>query len=127
MNENEEQEVAPIKLDLSKLTESMTANLASAEPIIDLNREYLKLEQGKPIRFIFTGTTEMVNSDTGEMTSCVVLMDGKKKLFIYASHVVYNACKDLPMYSGIEIEYTGDKKLTGGKNLKEHRITLLNS
>ena len=131
-NENEMVETKPIKMDMSKVTEEMTANLATAEAVVSLNKTYLKLAKNKAKRFLYTGLSSWDNEadkDTGEIKTvpCVVLMDMDKNMFITASHVIVNACKDLNQFAGIEIEYTGDKKLTGGKSLKEYRVVLLNS
>lgn len=126
-DETKEVTTPEIKVDLSKVTDDMTANLATAEAVVNLNKEYLQLEKGKAERFLFTGLSEFVKEDTGEVVDCVVLMDASKNLFITGSHVIYNACKDLPSFSGIEIEFTGEKKLSGGKKLKEYRVILLNA
>jgi hypothetical protein len=127
----------PIKNDLSKVNEDMLTNLATAEPIMNLNKTYAKFEEGKARRFVFGGVTEFVKEEytdqkTGEITPAktlpaVNLIDGDKNIYITASNVIVNACKDLPEWTGLEIELTGTKKLTGGKKLNEFRIMLLNA
>jgi len=113
--------------NLANVTDEMLSGLEEAKAAVVLNREYLNLKKGDPDRFLVTGLSEMLNSETGELTPTVVLMNAKKELFITASHMIVNATKDLEQFTPVEIEYTGDKKLAGKKTLKQYKITLLNA
>lgn len=123
---NEKKEVVKVKVDLSKVTEKMTTTLATAEVVMDLQKEYLRLEKSKPKRFLFVETGEQLDISTGELTPTVTLLDDQRKLFITRTVVIYNACKDLKAYSGLELEFLGEKELDNGNKLKQYRVTLLN-
>jgi len=112
---------------LSKITNEMVVNLETAERVMDITKEYLKLELKKPKRLLFAGTSEFLDNETGELLKAINFIDSKKRMYLTASTVIYNACKDLPNFSAIEIEYIGDKDLSKGRTMKRYRVTLLNS
>lgn len=125
--ENAEFQDIEIKTDLSKITNEMVVNLETAERVMDITKEYLKLELKKPKRLLFAGTSEFLDNETGELLKAINFIDSKKRMYLTASTVIYNACKDLPNFSAIEIEYIGDKDLSKGRTMKRYRVTLLNS
>lgn len=131
-NQNEKM---PIKSDLKDISSEALANLATAEPIMNLVKQYAKFEEAKPVRFVTAGITEFIKEEieksTGEITTTVMpainLIDKDKNIFITASNMIVNACKDLPKFTGVEIELTGNQKLSGGKKLNLFKVTLLNA
>jgi hypothetical protein len=122
------------KTDLSKVNNDILTNLATAEPVMNLVKNYATFEKDKPKRFVFAGNTiftkENINENTGEITyndlPAINLIDAEKNMFISASNVIVNACKDLPDFTALEITLTGQKKLSGGKKLNEFSVKLLN-
>lgn len=109
--------------DISNSVAALKSN--TLKPSVRLDMQYLELELNKPLRFVFQGVTDFVNQETAEIQKAVKLFDGSL-LYITASTTIVQALGHLSKPYVVEITYTGEKALGGGRKLKMHKVILLN-
>ena len=105
--------------------EALVKKLETFKGEQELTGEYFNPEEGDIIKCWYIGNTTMNVIDGEGKIEAVKLMLQDKTMAITASAVIVGALSDLPIPSPVKIVKTGEKKLTGGKVLKEFKVSLL--
>ena len=105
--------------------EALVKKLGTFKGEQELTGEYLNPEEGEEIKCWYIGNTTMNVPDGEGKMDAVKLMLEDKSMAITASTVIVGALSNLPIPSPVKIVKTGEKKLTGGKVLKEFKVHLL--
>lgn len=105
--------------------EALVAKLDTFEGEMKLTGEYFNPEDGEEIKCWYIGNTTMNVPDGEGKIEAVRLMLKDKSIAITASAVIVGTLSDLPVPSPIKIVKTGERKLAGGRVLKEFDVSLL--
>ena len=105
--------------------EALVKKLGAFKNEQELTGEYFNPEDGKEVKCWYIGNTTMNVIDGEGKIEAVKLMLEDKTMAITASAVIVGALSDLPIPSPVKIIKTGEKKLAGGKVLKEFKVSLL--
>ena len=107
--------------------EALVAQLDSFKGEMELTGEYFNPEEGEEVKAWYIGNTTMNAIDGAGKIDAVRLMLADKSMAITASAVIVGTLSDLPITSPVKIVKTGERKLAGGKVLKEYKVSLLQS
>jgi len=105
--------------------EALVARLETFEGEMKLTGEYFNPEEGEITKCWYIGNTSMNAIDGEGKIEAVRLLLDDKSIAVTASAIIVGTLSDLPIPSPVKIVKTGERKLQGGRVLKEYDVSLL--